>query len=764
MTSWKEKITGVIKKEKTFVIILFFLFLFSVMVRFCFADFTKILQVYNDELYYWDIARGFNKNGEILVRNLKYNFTNILYSFILSPVFFIDNVKISVKIVALINSILMSSVVFPVYFLSKKVCKTNFSILLSLLLILTLPDMTYSITFMSENSFLPIITWCFYFMLLSLEFHKKQYWYGIWAAVLAFLAYFNKEVAAYLVVAYVLFHLVLLFRIYWEKQKNWKECFLRQIKVLGIFIFIFLLGYILKLYFIAGESSTIYTKFLNVKMNDIYYILFFIYALLHNFMFAVISFFIFPIMIYFFAAKKMNSSQKNLYLLALFALIIGVSVTTYMISMNEDFGSDRIAQHLRYISPIIIPFLIITISLLAEDKIWEREYSNNEKNKIWMLIIGFSFAVFLLCSRIKPGSHVSQTLLKYYTYFYERFNYIFTYEDMPVTFDGSVLIYKICVIVGCVIITKLIFSHKGKSAFWIFIILMFFINIWNNALAIKSFRIYQVEEEKVDEMILLNQWLKDIDGNILVLMEDFGYGGTKNGLVDTYLYKDKKMFYSTAEDLLLQDKEKIDLKEESIPSVNRTFIEKKAYHDVQHIEYILEFGIGKKKQIVMENVEGIEIPGISVCNIYKNRKADQICFSDALYFPNVRGEKRVIFASDNVFYSQQDYSENGNYKSTAAGGALIYGPYCDVPAGEYLVRYYYAYEGEQKENTVIGTADIMMQGNFEYQKIPITADANFAELHVLVNEDCTMGEFRISTNAEGVLFDRIEIINIGTIK
>ena len=109
------------KYEMLILCAVFGLFLAEILIRFCFADFSKSAHTYRDELRYLQIAKNIFANGSLSVYGAGNDYQKILYSLLLAPTYFIKNSIIRIKVIALINSVLVSSSIFPGYLIIKKI-------------------------------------------------------------------------------------------------------------------------------------------------------------------------------------------------------------------------------------------------------------------------------------------------------------------------------------------------------------------------------------------------------------------------------------------------------------------------------------------------------------------------------------------------------------------------------------------------------------------------------------------------------------------
>ena len=141
------------------VTVIVFLFGFALRLYFSFKTGPMVTQVvYPDEIRFLHIAQSLAQHGQIMVRGAPASFQKILYPLLISPAFLLtDNVLRQANIIMAINSLLVSSTVFPALILAKKITKNSSVILISILFTATLPDMAYSALIMSEALYMPLV-------------------------------------------------------------------------------------------------------------------------------------------------------------------------------------------------------------------------------------------------------------------------------------------------------------------------------------------------------------------------------------------------------------------------------------------------------------------------------------------------------------------------------------------------------------------------------------------------------------------------------
>lgn len=132
------------------------LFVLSSVVRFCLADFPKCIGVLPDEIRYLNLAASLFNEGQLIERGGFSSFQKILYPLALSPAFLADDPLLRVRLITLLNSIYVSSAVFPALLLARRLFTGKAPVIICLLFALIMPDMCYSMTFLSECIYLPL--------------------------------------------------------------------------------------------------------------------------------------------------------------------------------------------------------------------------------------------------------------------------------------------------------------------------------------------------------------------------------------------------------------------------------------------------------------------------------------------------------------------------------------------------------------------------------------------------------------------------------
>lgn len=183
------------------------LFAVSTVVRTMLADFPKAADVMPDEMRYMDLARSLLTDGTLTIRGVQTTFQKILYPIALMPAMLFHDPLTQVKVMGFLNALYVSSALFPAYVLARRIAPGFWPGVVCLAIAALLPDLCYSMTFMSESLYLPLSLWLLVLLWDALEKPGRR---GIVLAaaggVLCYMAYLCKEVAlAYVIVVALMF-------------------------------------------------------------------------------------------------------------------------------------------------------------------------------------------------------------------------------------------------------------------------------------------------------------------------------------------------------------------------------------------------------------------------------------------------------------------------------------------------------------------------------------------------------------------------------
>lgn len=343
-----------LKKPKYILLLLFVL---SVAVRFLLGNsYPRTVNCYPDELLYLSAAESIWNHHGVMVYNLPTDFGKIGYPLLIAPAFAFTDMRMRMSAIALINAVMVSLGMFPVYALAKKILKTGKWIWISVLLYLISSSLTYSMTFTSETLFIPLALLLLYllYVFIAEDLSAKRR-LALLAVVIPvwLLAYLTKELAMVFPVAVVAYYLTCLVRdLVRGKKINWKiPAALAAVGLAAVVI-----------YRLANEGTAYYQLGLNLAVVGerfwylIYGTVFFVAA-------SLIAFFVVPVIFPGIFYGYLDEKSRKLYVFMIYLLVITAAVVSYTIYMYEDYPSLTPRAHIRYVEYLSVPFLMVIFGL-----------------------------------------------------------------------------------------------------------------------------------------------------------------------------------------------------------------------------------------------------------------------------------------------------------------------------------------------------------------------------------------------------------------
>ena len=168
----------------------------SAAVRVLLSIFPKSAVTYNDELFYLELAQNLFSRGTATVYTTPVHFTKLLYSLLLAPFYAVKDGMLRIRLISAFNALLMSSSLIPGYLLARRALKKTGQIVFVLLFLALSPNLLFSVTFMAENLYYPLLLWGFYAAYRYFASESPKPLRAFLLGLLAFLLYFTKEVGA----------------------------------------------------------------------------------------------------------------------------------------------------------------------------------------------------------------------------------------------------------------------------------------------------------------------------------------------------------------------------------------------------------------------------------------------------------------------------------------------------------------------------------------------------------------------------------------
>ena len=518
------------------------LFVFSFTIRLLISFWTgpMLETTYPDEIRFFDIARSLAQQGQFLVRGLPTTFQKILYPLFIAPAFLLtDDQIVQVNIIRVINCLLVSSTVFPVLLLAKKLTSNKNVTLISLLFTVTLPDMAYSATFLSEVLYMPLVVWLFYFAYCAMA-EQRQSKRLVYASILGlaiYLVYLTKEIGAAFMIAVVMVFAVDTIR----HRQNMVQNALSAFTLSAAFFVLFLA---MKLTLFQGMGNTYNTEVYNqvnlsaLSSPTVFFYL--IYSAFVLFIATLLSFYAAPVFLTLHGFDAMKEENKRIYLFSAFSLVIMVGAIAYTISIREDMGELVPRLHMRYIAPLVIPLMILCLDYLLSD-------SNVKHGKIFSKAFPIIIIIFGIVSIILiPYASESGYLLDHYTLKSAYTSESFMIHVGTVPINMVFTLFKLFLVAltacGAYLVVK---KKKYKPVIVMLLCSVLFINTIDNFMSYTSIRRLKTsdfsmvdfidpsashlelafsEEGKrfsydlVENVISMNEFIHDLDGTVIVFI------------------------------------------------------------------------------------------------------------------------------------------------------------------------------------------------------------------------------------------------------
>lgn len=497
------KTRNLLGTKKREICVLIFFFLLSTVVRYFFANrFPIRLSTTPDEVYYYQIASGIYCGRGVQVYGVQNGLHNILYPLIVAPFFSILSINIRVKAIWLLNCILMSSGLFPVYFLSNKILKKENLRYMVYIMYCFLGHMTYSMTFLCENLYflLCLVTVCFFYsFIINNKKSTKMYVLSFLCALMSYITYLSKETGLIFPVAYSLFCffecLVLLL-------KKEKKVLAQEIKGYLTYVLTFALIFVIFNRFVFervnGYLSRDYTSFLKQE-NAIGYL---IYAALYYFFSVMMLSVVFPVVIPALCRKK-NGKKVNQFYGFLNMLVITMSITVaFTISLAEDYGKELPRTHTRYIAWIVILFLIVFFCCIENNSF---PSSLNLKQIFSLTVMAALFLLIYNGAMLGSVSDSTMWILKSIP------------KDYFIVLKIGCLVFTFMLIVG-----GMIHNNRKKVIYVLAIMIFLAIQIVDNKIAIdKQRESYDISTEEENEVQYLREFAMSTNDNVLLINYNF---------------------------------------------------------------------------------------------------------------------------------------------------------------------------------------------------------------------------------------------------
>ena len=480
------------------------------------SSYPRELAVYSDELRYLDVARSLLQGRGLRVRNMPSDYQKILYPLCILPALLLRTTAAQITAIGWLNAVYMASAVFPAYALARAMRLSPRRTAFLVGVTAVLPTMSAAATFMSETVFLPLSLWQVYFFLRAmLAAPRTRVGWCAAAGAFCYLLYLNKEVALYYLIAWVLVR----GWVWWHDKAGWRAELACNAALLGSFLACFVLAKV-TLFRGLGNSYN-QTGWLTGEQWR-----FLPFALVCDALFTVLAFWVYPVLLPLCGLHRprrgSDARRTQLPLFLLLCLGIGVAVIAWSITVREDLHDPSPRQHMRYLEPLLIPLLAVTMDTLDEALTPARKRLLAALTALW----GIGFIV--VCRAIGAGAG-DNTLLQWFDFVADRT------DRLP---GGSqtlwLAVWRVCIVLGVAVLGAVLVRHRGRRVLAAAALVLcaacylgeWRINRWT----------YAIPAESAAGASALNESLAALDGKVLFL--PCGVRQRDSQLIETYVARD----------------------------------------------------------------------------------------------------------------------------------------------------------------------------------------------------------------------------------
>ena len=480
------------------------------------SSYPRELAVYSDELRYLDVARSLLQGRGLRVRNMPSDYQKILYPLCILPALLLRTTAAQITAIGWLNAVYMASAVFPAYALARAMRLNPRRTAFLVGVTAVLPTMSAAATFMSETVFLPLSLWQVYFFLRAmLAAPRARVGWCAAAGAFCYLLYLNKEVALYYLIAWVLVR----GWVWWHDKAGWRAELACNAALLGSFLACFVLAKV-TLFRGLGNSYN-QTGWLTGEQWR-----FLPFALVCDALFTVLAFWVYPVLLPLCGLHRprrgSDARRTQLPLFLLLCLGIGVAVIAWSITVREDLHDPSPRQHMRYLEPLLIPLLAVTMDTLDEALTPARKRFLAALTALW----GIGFTV--VCRAIGAGAG-DNTLLQWFDFVADRT------DRLP---GGSqtlwLAVWRVCIVLGVAVLGAVLVRHRGRRVLAAAALVLcaacylgeWRINRWT----------YAIPAESAAGASALNESLAALDGKVLFL--PYGVRQRDSQLIETYIARD----------------------------------------------------------------------------------------------------------------------------------------------------------------------------------------------------------------------------------
>ena len=415
----------------------------------------------------------------------------ILYSLLLAPFSLISDSLLRLRLISAFNAVLLSSSLIPGYLLARRILKKPSHIILSLLVLALSPNLLFSLSFMPENLYYPLLLWGFFATYRVFTSETKQPLHILLLGLLSFLLCFAHSLglafAAALLTAAAAGGM--------GNQKSRKEVLLPP----GLFLCGLLLpAALLKLTLFRSTCLFPSVQAVFAHFTTASEMVYWLYAAFLFLLFFLVTSCFFPVVLPFCRRKALSPANRSLLLLSGVYVLCAALGASLVLSLQYDYADPYLTVYLRCLLGAAYPFLLLF--LVSPE---EKEPLAKKSPLLWLFIV---YAALLLLFLFVPRTRSpfdAPALQAFSRLDYRSALWTLVCRLTPVLLAGVWL---------------LVINKKGKQALaWILLPVMLCSELAGDFFLVRDARQVNTADPAIlAEAVKLDECLDTLKGSILV--------------------------------------------------------------------------------------------------------------------------------------------------------------------------------------------------------------------------------------------------------
>jgi len=498
------KIKTFFKNENNVKYLVIATFFLSVILRTILGIAFGQINVFYDELLHWNLSKAVHYSLGNNFRNDILNYKEILYSMVISFSHYFGNPETQYFVAVGINSVLMSSVVFPIYLMSLKFINNKHQAGFIAFISIMIPEMFYTSKIIQENLYYPMVIWFFFLFIVLILKNQYKIANVIILSNYVYLISLCKQMALNIFAGVILYYLLQFF--FFDKE-NRKKCVRSIIWFITIFlglkvVYEIIFNLLNNLSTVSSSETTISVILGNLL--DPWLLCELIFPAISYILMSILFFGFFTVLLPLSITKKLNKKERNLLLIIGTIFISTIAVICLRIIPSENLEDVTIRFHFRYLFFLLIPLLILFFS------IYPKIVSGAANKKAAIMSVIFGLLLNYISIIPAKGSRIDCVGANY-------IKYLFDDEAMINTLHMLILIsISICL--------YLLYRKKIKLLYSIIIVSIIIFGIVSNCYTYSlSYTSKQQAVSKKEDALAINEYFGETiasDMNSLLIISD----------------------------------------------------------------------------------------------------------------------------------------------------------------------------------------------------------------------------------------------------